>query len=101
MKKQITLRIDEDLLVWFKSKGKGYHKLIHKALEKYRLFNTPSYDVEKYYTDDVVLPTVTHPISADTNMKFKTTTSSVDNVGFPYGWQKPLTPMPKTGKGKK
>ena len=51
MKKQITLRIDEEVLEWFKSKGKGYHGLMHKALEKYRMFNTPHIDLGDYYKD--------------------------------------------------
>ena len=32
MKKQVTLRIDEDVLKWFKSGGKGYHGRMNDAL---------------------------------------------------------------------
>ena len=32
MKKQITLRIDEDVLEWFKAQGKGYHGRMNDAL---------------------------------------------------------------------
>ena len=32
MKKQITLRIDEDVVTWFKSQGKGYQSAMNDAL---------------------------------------------------------------------
>ena len=32
MKKPITIRIDEDVLDWFKSQGKGYQSLMNHAL---------------------------------------------------------------------
>jgi len=32
MKKQITLRIDEDILDWFRGRGRGYQSHINKAL---------------------------------------------------------------------
>ena len=35
MKKQITLRIDEDVLVWFKSKGKGYQSEMNGVLRNW------------------------------------------------------------------
>lgn len=34
-KKPVTLRIDEDVLVWFKSQGKGYQTRINKLLRQY------------------------------------------------------------------
>ena len=34
-KKPVTLRIDEDVLEWFKSQGKGYHTRINKLLRQY------------------------------------------------------------------
>ena len=35
MKKQITLRIDEDVLVWFKSSGRGYQSRMNDALRSW------------------------------------------------------------------
>ena len=35
MKKQITLRIDEDVVTWFKSQGKGYQSAMNDALRDY------------------------------------------------------------------
>ena len=35
MKKRITIRIDEDIIEWFRSKGKGYQTLINDALRDY------------------------------------------------------------------
>ena len=35
MKKQITLRIDEDVLEWFKSQGKGYQGKMNDALRNH------------------------------------------------------------------
>ena len=35
MKKQITLRVDEDVLDWFRGRGKGYQSHINKALRFY------------------------------------------------------------------
>ena len=34
-KQQVTLRIDEDVLVWFKAQGKGYQTRINKLLRHY------------------------------------------------------------------
>jgi|TARA_R110002096_G_scaffold223440_1_gene412729 uncharacterized protein (DUF4415 family) len=34
-KKPVTLRIDEDVLEWFKSQGKGYQTRINKLLRQY------------------------------------------------------------------
>lgn len=35
MKKQITLRLDEDIIKWFRVQGKGYHSKINDALKKH------------------------------------------------------------------
>jgi len=35
MKKQITLRIDEDILDWFRGRGRGYQTLINNALRNH------------------------------------------------------------------
>jgi len=35
MKKQVTLRIDEDILDWFRSKGRGYQGMINHALRSH------------------------------------------------------------------
>lgn len=34
-KKSITLRVDEDVLQWFRSKGKGYQTLMNAVLRSY------------------------------------------------------------------
>ena len=34
-KKQITIRFDEDVLDWFKSRGKGYQKRMNAVLRAY------------------------------------------------------------------
>lgn len=34
-KQPVTLRIDEDVLEWFKSQGKGYQTRINKLLRQY------------------------------------------------------------------
>jgi uncharacterized protein (DUF4415 family) len=34
-KRQVTLRIDADVLAWFKSRGKGYQSLINALLREY------------------------------------------------------------------
>lgn len=35
LKKQVTLRVDADLLAWFKQSGKGYQTRINEALREY------------------------------------------------------------------
>jgi len=35
VKQPVTLRIDEDVLVWFKAQGKGYQTRINKLLRQY------------------------------------------------------------------
>ena len=35
MKKRITIRLDEDIIEWFRSKGKGYQTLMNNALRNY------------------------------------------------------------------
>jgi uncharacterized protein (DUF4415 family) len=34
LKKPVTLRLDADVLVWFKSQGRGYQTRINRALRK-------------------------------------------------------------------
>ncbi len=35
VKKSVTIRIDEDVLLWFKSQGKGYQTRINRLLRTY------------------------------------------------------------------
>ena len=35
MKKRITIRVDEDVLDWFKSQGKGYQSKMNEALRSW------------------------------------------------------------------
>ena len=83
MKKQITLRIDEDVLDWFKSGGKGYQGRMNDALRNhFRLKSGKCYhDVAEYY-DDI-------PDKID-NIISK---ASISHDNF-------FKPMPKTGKKK-
>jgi uncharacterized protein (DUF4415 family) len=34
-KKSVTIRLDSDLLAWFKAKGRGYQTAINRALREY------------------------------------------------------------------
>jgi uncharacterized protein (DUF4415 family) len=40
-KKPVTLRLDSDVLVWFKSQGQGYQTRINKLLRNYMESQTP------------------------------------------------------------
>jgi len=52
MKKQITIRVDADVLDWFKSQGRGYQTMMNEALRIYMNgMNTPSVDVTEFYKD--------------------------------------------------
>jgi len=82
MKKQITLRIDEDVLAWFKSQGKGYQGKMNDALRNWMRGITEV---------DCAIPTVTHPIATKIP-KSVTTATPPDNF---------FRPMLKTGKAKK
>jgi uncharacterized protein (DUF4415 family) len=35
MKKSVTIRLDADLLAWFKAKGRGYQTAINRVLREY------------------------------------------------------------------
>jgi len=35
MKKSVTIRLDADLLAWFKAKGSGYQTAINRVLREY------------------------------------------------------------------
>ena len=43
-KEQITLRLDKDMLAWFRTKGKGYQTLMNAVLRGY-------YEHERRHTD--------------------------------------------------
>ena len=52
MKKRITIRLDEDVLDWFKSSGKGYQGRMNDALRIYMNgMNTPYLDATEFYKD--------------------------------------------------
>jgi uncharacterized protein (DUF4415 family) len=40
-KQPVTLRLDSDVLVWFKSQGQGYQTRINKLLRNYMESQTP------------------------------------------------------------
>lgn len=91
MKKQpITIRIDADVLAWFKSQGKGYQSRINDALRSHYGMKSGKgcFDVEEYYRDDEQeLKT-----SATTDKIKIETSGTID----PY-----FKPHQKTVKGKK
>jgi len=58
MKKQITLRIDEDILEWFKSGGEGYQTRMNDALRSYM-----DYEGGKGALNDVDLMVADDPIT--------------------------------------
>ena len=89
MKKQVTLRIDEDVLKWFKSGGKGYHGRMNDALR-----NHMDYEGGKSALNGVDL-------SGDDNLidevkQLLQTVSEPKEIEHYF-----FRPMPKTGKKKK
>ena len=92
MKKQITLRIDENVLEWFKSGGKGYQGRMNDALRKHMRFNTPHKDVKEFY-EDTELDAAMGNASWQKRKPF-----AYDSVNNRMDYFKP---MPKTGKKKK
>lgn len=44
-KRQITIRLDEDVLMWIKGKGRGYHTWINAILRSY-------YEAHKHETTE-------------------------------------------------
>ena len=42
MKKRITIRVDEDVLEWFKSQGKGYQSKMNEALRDCIRYDNPA-----------------------------------------------------------
>ena len=95
-KKQITLRIDEEVLEWFKAQGKGYQGRMNDALRKHM-----NYEGGKSALDYVDLreaigerdagSMISHPVATKTPKGV--TTATVTDQYF--------KPMPKTGKKKK
>jgi len=49
-KSQVTLRIDSDVLEWFRSQGKGYQTHINSLLKAYMEANTKK--VESHHAND-------------------------------------------------
>ena len=84
MKKQITLRIDGDVLEWFKAQGKGYQGRMNDALRSHFLLKSGKgyHDVAEYYNED-------H--SED---------EFIDDPEINYANDQFFKPMPKTGKKK-
>ena len=56
MKQQITLRVDQDVIAWFKSTGKGFHGRMNGVLREHMLYTNYS---------DTVVPEVTVYVSED------------------------------------
>ena len=59
MKKQITLRIDEDVLDWFKSQGKGYQSKMNDVLRLHMMGvvdELVAFDCEKIDTSAISMP---------------------------------------------
>ena len=90
MKKRITIRVDEDVLEWFKSQGKGYQGMMNKALRSHM-----DYEGGKVALNNVDLrgaigerdagSMISHPVATKTP-KYVTTATSPDQF---------FKPMPK------
>ena len=97
MKKQITLRIDENVLEWFKSGGKGYQGRMNDALRGYMDYEggkdaLTRVDLREAIGERDPGSMISHPIET-TTPDFVTTSSTNFNRFF--------KPQPKTGKKKK
>jgi len=86
MKKQITLRIDEDVLDWFKSRGKGYQSKINDVLRNW-MNGMTEVDNSVPKIPDVIK-------SADTIYKRVKYPDAEHQTSY-------FRPMPKTANGKK
>ena len=100
MKKQITLRIDEDILEWFKSQGKGYQGKMNEALRGHMDYeggkSALNYvDLSEALGERDAGSMISHPIA--TNIpKSVTTATPPDNFFRPM-----LKPDKKKKKGRK
>ena len=83
MKKQITLRIDAEVLEWFRSRGKGYQGRMNDALR----LHTKRADILNIVDD----------------FKYKDIPDKIDNIisKASISHDNFFKPMPKTGKKKK
>ena len=106
MKKRITLRIDEDVLEWFRSKGRGYQGRINDVLKSHFLLKTgrgyhdvEEYYKEEYYKDDGSGTAKVHPeresYTTSTNDKYRIGVANATVIDQFF------KPMPKPEKGKK
>ena len=84
MKKRITIRLDEDVLDWFKGKDGSYQSLINSALRNYIDSMTSKKDVPDTH---IKMPPVT---------EYKVKISTLGDKEDLF-----FKPMPKTAKGKK
>ena len=87
MKKQITLRIDEDVLDWFRGRGKGYQSHINKAL---RFYVENFRGVSKIEAPTLIL---SDDVPEDTVFIIDPDKINIKGAPDPY-----FIPMPKKGK---
>jgi len=92
LKKRITIRVDEDVLEWFRSGGEGYQGRMNDALRIYMNgMNTPYLDSTEFYKDG---PREMVAFEIPNTIKSADTVYEKDYKGF-------FRPMPKPEKGKK
>jgi len=95
MKTRITIRVDDDVLEWFKSQGRGYQTLINKILSDYckdRMeVKTAANKIRKIFKE----PSKADKIISDTLEK-RGCKRVMTSSGDPF-----FKPNQKTGKGAK
>ena len=91
MKKRITIRVDEDVLEWFKAQGKGYQSKINDVLRDCMV---------KYVQDelDSLKESSIEPIYKDSKDLLRKCGVRLDTIKETNQFFKP---MPKPEKGKK
>ena len=90
MKKRITIRIDEDIIGWFRSKGKGYQTLINDALRNY-----VNADFDKTMMGREIRILSKTKVRQDTIPKLKEQMAAMQDD---QAWRSQVRSMPKKGK---
>ena len=90
MKKRITIRLDEDIIGWFRSKGKGYQTLINDALRNY-----VNADFDKTMMGREIRILSKTKVRQDTIPKLKEQMAAMQDD---QAWRSQVKAMPKKGK---
>ena len=91
MKKRITIRIDEDIIGWFRSKGKGYQTLINDAL-RHHINHEASIKTPVTFMD---MDNAFDKVRQDTIPKLKEQMAAMQDD---QAWRSQVKAMPKKGK---